>query len=87
MKKYEAYLESVRDRNPDEYQELQDILSRYETLKRSNTSLTQNMKRLEKDLEDLKNTVAKYEKDMNTEIMQLNNDIAQLQQRFESIED
>ena len=87
MKKYEAYLESVRDRNPDEYQELQDILSRYETLKRSNTSLTQNMKRLEKELEDLKNTVAKYEKDMNTEIMQLNNDIAQLQQRFESIED
>ena len=79
MKKYEAYLESVRDRNPDEYQELQDILSRYETLKRSNTSLTQNMKRLEKELEDLKNTVAKYEKDMNTEIMQLNNDIAQLQ--------
>jgi predicted nucleic acid-binding Zn-ribbon protein len=76
MKKYEAYLESVRDRNPDEYQELQDILSRYETLKRSNTSLTQNMKRLEKELEDLKNTVAKYEKDMNTEIMQLNNDIA-----------
>lgn len=34
------------------------------------------MKRLEKELEDLKNTVAKYEKDMNTEIMQLNNDIA-----------
>lgn len=45
-------------------------------MKRSNTSLTQNMKRLEKELEDLKNTVAKYEKDMNTEIMQLNNDIA-----------
>jgi hypothetical protein len=45
------------------------------------------MKTLEKELEDLKNTVAKYEKDMNTEIMQLNNDIAQLQQRFEHIED
>ena len=44
------------------------------------------MKTLEKELEDLKNT-AKYEKDMNTEIMQLNNDIAQLQQRFEHIED
>ena len=87
MKKYEAYLESVRDRNPDEYQELQDILSRYWTLKKSNNKLTENMKSLEKELEDLKNTVTKYEKDMNTEIMQLNNDIAQLQQRFESIED
>jgi predicted nucleic acid-binding Zn-ribbon protein len=79
MKKYEAYLESVRDRNPDEYQELQDILSRYWTLKKSNNKLTENMKSLEKELEDLKNTVTKYEKDMNTEIMQLNNDIAQLQ--------
>ena len=28
-----------------------------------------------------------YEKDMKTQIMQLNNDIAQLQQRFETIED
>jgi len=34
------------------------------------------MKYLEKEQEDLKNTVTRYEKDMNTEIMQLNNDIA-----------
>lgn len=37
------------------------------------------MQRLEKELDDLKNEVAKYEKDMKTEIMQLNNDIAGLQ--------
>jgi uncharacterized short protein YbdD (DUF466 family) len=43
MKKYETYLESVRDRNPDEYQELSDILSRYQTLKRSNLNLTAKM--------------------------------------------
>lgn len=87
MRKYEAYLESVRDRNPDEYQELNDILSRYQTLKRSNTNLTIKMQNLEKELDDLKNTVTKYEKDMKTEIMQLNNEIAQLQQNFEKIED
>jgi hypothetical protein len=34
------------------------------------------MKHLEKEQDDLKNTVTRYEKDMNTEIMQLNNDIA-----------
>lgn len=45
------------------------------------------MQRLEKELDDLKNEVAKYEKDMKTEIMQLNNDIAGLQQQFEVIED
>lgn len=66
MKKYEAYLESVRDKNPDEYQELQDILSRYWTLKKSNNKLTENMKNLERELEELKTTVANYEKDMNT---------------------
>ena len=87
MKKYETYLESVRDRNPDEYQELSDILSRYQTLKRSNKNLTAKMQSLEKELDDLKNAVTKYEKDMKTEIMQLNNEIATLQQNFEKIED
>ena len=87
MKKYEAYLESVRDRNPDEYQELNDILSRYWTLKNSNNKLTENMKNLERELEDLKTTVANYEKDMNFQIMQLNNEIGGLQLRYEQIED
>lgn len=87
MKKYEAYLESVRDRNTDEYSELNDILSRYATLKKSNTKLNERMQQLETELEELKQTVANYEKDMKTQIMQLNNDIAQLQQRFETIED
>lgn len=45
------------------------------------------MQSLEKELDELKKTVTDYEKNMKTEIMQLNNDIAQLQQRFESIED
>lgn len=39
MRKYEAYLESVRDQNPDEYSELSDILARYETLIDSNNAL------------------------------------------------
>jgi len=87
MKKYETYLESVRDRNPDEYQELSDILSRYQTLKRSNLNLTAKMQSLERELDELKNAVTKYEKDMKTEIMQLNNEIAQFTQSFEKIEE
>jgi hypothetical protein len=43
MKKYEAYLESVKECNPDEYQELSDILSRYWTLKNSNTKLNERL--------------------------------------------
>lgn len=87
MKKYEEYLDSVRERNPDEYQELQDILARYKTLKESNDKLNRKMVELERELDALKNQVVKYEKDMKTEIMQLNNEIAQLQQQFEKIED
>lgn len=78
MKKYELYLENVKELHQDEYQELSDILSRYETLHRSNIKLKDTMQRLEKELDDLKNLVSKYEKDMKTEIMQLNNEIAQL---------
>ena len=87
MKKYEQYLDNVRDSHPDEYQELQDILSRYKTLKSSNVKLTQNLIFLEKELDDLKETVTNYETDMKTDIMSLNNDIANLQQKFEVIED
>lgn len=39
MRKYEQYLENVRDFNPDQYQDLHDILSRYKTLKSSNVKL------------------------------------------------
>lgn len=87
MEKYRSYLESVQQMNSDEYQELADILARYWTLKNSNVKLTENHKKLDNDLEDLKNTVTKYEKNMKTEIMSLNNDIATLQQKFEGIED
>lgn len=76
MRKYESYLDSVKEYNPDEYQELSDILARYWTLKNSNTKLNHNLTALERELDDLKNSVTKYEKDMKTDIMSLNNDIA-----------
>ena len=78
MNKYEKYLLNVKAHNPDEYVELADILSRYTTLKTSNMKLNQQSQALETELEQLKNTVTKYEKDMKTEIMSLNNDITNL---------
>lgn len=54
MRKYESYLDSVRDENTDEYQELGDILARYWTLKNANTSLIDTRDKLEKNLEELK---------------------------------
>ncbi len=58
---------------------MSNILERYWTLKNANTSLIDTRDRLEKQLEDLKNTVSAYEKGMKTDIMSLNNDIANLQ--------
>ena len=87
MKQYESYLESVKDNNPDEYQELSDILSRYWTLKDSNVKLNSNLQVLERDLDNLKNAVLQYEKEQRQDIMGLNNEIASLQQKFEGIED
>ena len=79
MRKYEAYLDRVKEENPDEYQELADILARYKTLQTSNQNLSKNLNSLEKNLDGLKNALNKYEKEMKTDIMQLNNDIATLQ--------
>ena len=76
MMKYEEYLEEVKDDNSDEYQEVADILSRYQTLKKSNDDLGETKGNQEIKLERLKNEMTKYEKDMKTEIMQLGNDMA-----------
>ena len=62
-------------------------MSRYYTLKTSNDKLTSNLLALETELEGLKSTVTKYEKDMKTEIMSLNNDTTNLKQKYEAIED
>ena len=42
MKKFETFLERVKERNQDEFTELTDILSRYQTLKTSNEKLHDN---------------------------------------------
>jgi nitrogen fixation/metabolism regulation signal transduction histidine kinase len=39
MQKFETFLEKVKEQHPDEFQELNDILSRYQTLKSSNMKL------------------------------------------------
>jgi hypothetical protein len=45
MKKFEMFLERVKENNPDEFQELHDILSRYQTLKASNERLQENQRK------------------------------------------
>lgn len=53
MKKFETFLEKVKEQNPDEFQELPDILSRYQTLKTSNEKLQENQKKYMEELDYL----------------------------------
>jgi FtsZ-binding cell division protein ZapB len=49
FRKYEEYLEKVRNLYSDQYPEMQDILNRYQTLKKSNKDLIESRQKLESD--------------------------------------
>jgi len=86
VEQYQIFLEKVREKNSDEYAEISDILSRYTTLTKAHKNLKADLEEKEFMLADMKSKVVKYEKDMNTEIMKLNNNIAKLNTEFEKID-
>ena len=87
MKKYEKFLERVRDKFQDDFQDLTDILNRHNTLDQANKNLREKQQNTEAELEELRNLVDDYEKKKNNEIISLNNDIALLQKRLEEKEE
>ena len=78
MEQYQNFLEKVRDKNSDEYQEIGDILARYQVLRDTQNDLTRKLNNLDNELKQKRDSVNKYEKVMETSIMTLNNDIAKL---------
>ena len=86
VEQYQIFLEKVREKNSDEYAEISDILSRYTTLTKAHKNLKGDLEEKEFMLAEMKSNVVKYEKDMNTEIMKLNNNIAKLNTEFEKID-
>ena len=72
--KYENFLEEVQKENTDEFQEVNDILTRYDTLVRENQKLDKDHHALEQKLKQMKDNTNKYIKDKQTEIMKLNNE-------------
>ena len=53
MQNFETFLERVKEQHPDEFQELNDILSRYQTLKAANKKLRTQQESLTKELDFL----------------------------------
>ena len=82
LRKYEQYLEKVRSMYSDQYPEMSDILSRYQTLKKFNQNLLKDRDLMETEKETLKKESASFEKDMNQNILQLNNEIKDLSKRL-----
>lgn len=86
MKVYEEYLETVKNKYPEEYTDISDILGL--ELKLSNANI--QLKKKQKDLEDMNTDIRKAKDQLETrkknEIMLLNIDIAQRSKQCEDIE-
>ena len=86
MKKFELFLEKVKDANQDEFGELQDILSRYNQLSNKNTELHNTQENFTVDLDKKSKELTSYIKDMDSEKMTINNRMSLQQQELESID-
>jgi chromosome segregation ATPase len=86
MKKYEDFLEKVKEKNPDDFPDISDIHGRYTTLKNSHEDLTNKRTRLEEEHQEIKRRRDQYEKERKDELMELNIDIAVLQKDIEEVD-
>jgi chromosome segregation ATPase len=86
MRKYEDFLERVKERNPDDFPDISDILGRYTTLKDSSEKLNKKKHQLEEEQTVVKRERDLYEKTNKEEMMELNIEISVLQKQIEEIE-
>lgn len=74
MKEYEQYLQKVRDAHADEYGEISEIKTRYETLQNANVDLQRQLKKIEEENEKEKAATIEYQKESIAKIMSLTNE-------------
>ena len=87
MHKYEEFLEKVKSDNSDKFTEISDIISRYDTLKKTNKDLVNDSHKLQEELDKLTEDATQYEKEKTNEILRMNNSIAEYQKGLEKAED
>jgi chromosome segregation ATPase len=86
VRKYEEFLEQVREKYPDEFTDIGDILTRYNTLQNSYTELTERKRKLEEESEALKRRKDELDKQSKESILELNINISHLQKRIDEAE-
>lgn len=85
LSKYKDYLEMVREQNPDDFEEVDSIKSRYQTLVSENKKLDNTIETLDNQLKEMKDNRIKYIKDKETGLVKLNNEISQKKTILEKI--
>eukprot|EP00931_Biecheleriopsis_adriatica_P011467 TRINITY_DN112552_c0_g1_i1.p1 TRINITY_DN112552_c0_g1~~TRINITY_DN112552_c0_g1_i1.p1 ORF type:complete len:420 (-),score=130.15 TRINITY_DN112552_c0_g1_i1:92-1234(-) len=75
--KYEEFLDLVKD-TCDDYNEIQEIVERHNTLDSANVDLSEQQALWETSIEDLRNSFQSYRKEQEMEMMELRNKVAVL---------
>ena len=73
MRKFEKFLERVKDANPDEFQALIDIHSRYKQLVAKNDELKLKQKKYAEEHEYISRLLSQKENEMSTQQTLINN--------------
>lgn len=87
LMKYKKYLEEIRERHPEEFDEVKKITERHTVLISENNKLDCRIENLDNQLKDIKDNTTKYIKDKTTDLMKLNNEITLKKNELEEIID
>jgi len=83
--KYEEFLELVKE-TCDDYQEIQDLVTRYDTLEIANKDLMELQTVSNHKIEELRNNFQNYRKEQEMEMLELTNRSASLSQELDDIQ-
>lgn len=86
LQKYDEYLATVIANNQDQYQDINELVKRHETLQDNKSSLEDEKRKLELKVEDHKNGFLQIQKEKSNQILLLNNENSQLQKKNETLE-
>ena len=75
IKKFEVYLELVKTKNPDEFEEIAAIMSRYYTLEDKKAELDRDNQMQEEKLEMIKDRINKFKKEGEEQKLDLSNQV------------
>jgi len=75
--KYEEFLERVKDTG-DEYNEIQDLVTRYETLESANKDLKEVASMTDNQIEELRKEFLEYKQRKEMEMLEMNTRVAEL---------